>query len=502
MAEISTDRPRRLADFLRENRNHILDRWAKAVEGNGTARTLSRPVLLDHMPQFLDELADFIDGRRAGHLAHIPRDNPQIHAVERLGEGYDLREVVDEYATLRACICDLAVHSRASSLRSIELPLLHQAIDQAISVAVQRYAEARERTLRALYLISSTARAEHDVESLLPKLLDSFLATTATAGSVALSLLDDGKLEVRATAGYAQPEQFAAEVVAHGEKLDRKADQVLYGIPLRLGDRTLGAVVMGSREGHAFSSEDQQLFRTMANRAAELIAHADLDAQRERIMSVLGHDLRNPLGVILISAQSIQRRHGLDDFADRSLTRIAQNARRIERMIRDLLDYTRARLGRQMALSLRLVDLAALCRQAVDDLRVLHPARTVSVDCGDGAVRVEADPDRISQVLGNLVSNALRHGAADGAVTVRLRGAEGGVLLEVHNPGPAIAPELLPRIFDAFQRGVSGGEGLGLGLHIVKRIVEAHGGTVAVRSSDAEGTTFTVRLPAPGAAHG
>src|SRR5260221_13678583 len=103
MAELSTDRPRRLADFLRRNRNRILETWVKEVEAVGAARTLPRPLLLDHMPEFLDELADYVDGVRAGETTELPHNNPQIHAVERLGEGYDLRAVVEEDAGLRAC---------------------------------------------------------------------------------------------------------------------------------------------------------------------------------------------------------------------------------------------------------------------------------------------------------------------------------------------------------------------------------------------------------------
>jgi hypothetical protein len=107
--------------------------------------------------------------------------------MERLELGYDLSEVVIEYAILRRAITDLAVHTEAPSIRSQELPRLHAAIDQAISTSVVRYTEARERTLRALDRISSAALIHHDVEALLPTTLDAFLETTASVDSVALA---------------------------------------------------------------------------------------------------------------------------------------------------------------------------------------------------------------------------------------------------------------------------------------------------------------------------
>src|SRR5436305_7813663 len=197
--------PRRLADFLREHRDEILAHWEQEVRQVGAGRHLDRPMLLDHLPEFIEELADYVGELRTGHEVTPPEDQPQIHALERLEVGYDLAEVVNEYAILRRCITELASRTHTPALRSAELPRLHEAIDQAIATSVVRYTEARERTLRALDRISSAALVHHDVESLLPRTLDAFLGTTAAVDTVALTLREGNVMRVRAAFGYPGP---------------------------------------------------------------------------------------------------------------------------------------------------------------------------------------------------------------------------------------------------------------------------------------------------------
>jgi signal transduction histidine kinase len=526
------EEPQRLGDFLRQHRDEILAAWETAVRKMGAARNLSRPVLLDHMSEFIDDLAIYVAEAREGQDVRPPQENPRIHALERLEVGYNLSEVVEEYAVLRRCIAGMAVRSGAPAIRSAELPLLHEAIDQAISTSVVRYSAARERTLRALDRISSNALAQHDVDSLLPALLDAFLETTASVDSVVLSLREDGSLRVRAAVGYPPPgilglvlppDSFSERVEREGavSLRDASADPMtsrspsyapgthaMYGIPLTAGEEIMGVVVMGSRSTAEFAQEDQLLFRTMVHRAAALIWHARLRAEaekratelraalefRDRMLGVLSHDLRNPLGVILTSAHVLERA-GLEEGPRRSLARVTGSARRIERMIRDLLDYTRTGQGRALPLARRFVDLAALCKQAIDDLQVLHSDRSIRLDV-QGDARAMVDPDRAAQVFSNVVSNAIHYSPKDTPIDVSVREIENGVLFEVHNQGPPIAPGLLPRMFEAFQRGAEGGgEGLGLGLYIVKHLVEAHGGSIGVRSTAGEGTTFSARWP-------
>src|SRR3954467_849177 len=235
--------PRRLADFLRERREEILDHWERQVRSVAAARNLDRPVLLDHLPQFIDDLAEYVGEVRTGVELPPPEELSRIHALERLEVGYDLAEVVAEYGILRRCITELAAHEHAPSLRSAELPRLHQAIDHAIAISVVRYTAARERTLRALDRISSAALVHHDVESLLPRTLDAFLGTTASVDTVLLALGERESMRVSAAVGYpgdspAAPQMRADGFVARVERQrapvfvrDAAADPTLYGAP-------------------------------------------------------------------------------------------------------------------------------------------------------------------------------------------------------------------------------------------------------------------------------
>ncbi len=660
----ASSEPRRLADFLRENREEILLHWENEVRTVGAARALDRPVLIDHMPQFIEDLAEYVDELRTGVEVPPPQEHPRIHALERLEVGYDLAEVVAEYGILRRCITELASHTHTPALRSAELPRLHEAIDQAIATSVVRYTEARERTLRALDRISSAALVHHDVESLLPTTLDAFLGTTASVDTVALALRENGSMRIRAAVGFSEtfpanvetePTGFVARVEAARDAVfvrDAALDpelctapecapgtHALYGVPLTMGDDFLGVAVMGSRSTREFSQEDQFLFRTMVNRLAALIAQARLDAEvarraaelegvldsipeaiyvgdatgikranrtalemlgygnvaelnrdiaalakdihvrsldgapvppeeiafsraltgertvrevivrnrgtgedvivrssaapirlgdrivgavavnsditrrmqeeaqlraalefRNRMLGVLSHDLRNPLGVILGSAKILEQALQLEPAQRAVLRRVIDNAQRIERMVHDLLDYTRTSNGRRLLIAPRETELLALCQQVIDGMQVLYPDRTVQLSCA-GDTRGAFDPDRAAQAIGNLVGNALRYSPPGSTVEVALIGGDAEIVLEVHNEGPPIAPDLLPRLFEAFQRGTHDEPGrragLGLGLYIVQQIVEAHGATLWVRSDAQNGTTFTVRWPRP-----
>jgi len=153
-------------------------------------------------------------------------------------------------------------------------------------------------------------------------------------------------------------------------------------------------------------------------------------------------------------------------------------------------------MDRAMPIERREIDLLEVCKQAIDELQLLNPGRVFRLDC-EGPMGGSFDPDRVARVVGNLVNNALRYGDPNAPIDVSLRRTSAGIMLEVHNQGQPISPELLPHVFEAFQRGPdAGGDGLGLGLFIVKQIVEAHGGSIAVRSTQAEGTTFSVLWPA------
>jgi signal transduction histidine kinase len=234
-------------------------------------------------------------------------------------------------------------------------------------------------------------------------------------------------------------------------------------------------------------------------------ADDDADAIREqlaRIMrthelfaSVLSHDLRNPLQSILTAAELLIRRAPDPKFVT-TATRIVTSGNRMNRMIGQLVDFNRIGATGGPTLDLAAGDMAAIWRQAIDQLAGIGSARVHLERLG--ATAGQWDPDRVAQVAATLLGNALGHGTADGIVTVTVDGtATDDVLISVHNAG-AIPEDLLPKLFEPFQDGdrrAPRGDGLGLGLFISRQIVNAHGGQITVSSTPATGTRFDVRLP-------
>ncbi len=218
----------------------------------------------------------------------------------------------------------------------------------------------------------------------------------------------------------------------------------------------------------------------------------------QQLVGIVSHDLRNPLNAILLGAELLLRRDELDERTIKSISRIRAAADRAGRMIRDLLDFTQARLGGGIPITRTEVDLAVLAAHVVEETGLAWPLREVRLEAVSCLVG-RWDGDRLSQVLTNLLSNALQYSPQGTPVICRVReDGEWGVL-EVHNQGSAIPPEQQARIFEPLQRATGGGDNtarsIGLGLYIVKQLVLAHRGEIALRSLPDEGTTFTLRLP-------
>jgi signal transduction histidine kinase/CheY-like chemotaxis protein len=233
-----------------------------------------------------------------------------------------------------------------------------------------------------------------------------------------------------------------------------------------------------------------------------------IDAERavrfsEAFVGVLGHDLRNPLSAITTAASLIEVRAESEKIA-RPVGRILVSAERMERMISQLLDFTRVRLGRGIPLHREPVDLTELALTVMEELQPLHGHR-IQLEC-IGELAGTWDPDRLTQVLGNLLGNACQHGTEGTPVVLRLDGsARDSVRIEVRNQGVVPAP-LVPVLFeplrltrpDGRQEKREGTSGLGLGLYISQQIAVAHEGTIAVDASATvngdEGTRFVVEL--------
>jgi signal transduction histidine kinase len=218
------------------------------------------------------------------------------------------------------------------------------------------------------------------------------------------------------------------------------------------------------------------------------------DLFRDQFIGVLSHDLRTPLGAIIAGAALLVASEDNPERRGRVVTRIMNSAQRMERMIGDLLDVTRARLGGSITLQRGPADLRQLCEEAIVEIRTGHPEAVVRLQAS-GDLRGEWDVGRLSQVVSNLLGNAIQYGGGT-PITLTDQDKGSSVTLSVHNGGPPIPPDVLPIVFEPLARGHREGAGhsIGLGLFIVRTIVSAHGGEIDVTSSHEHGTTFTARL--------
>lgn len=215
------------------------------------------------------------------------------------------------------------------------------------------------------------------------------------------------------------------------------------------------------------------------------------EQQRERFIAVLGHDLRQPLGTIAMSANVLTDTPATADVTGQA-TRIQRACARMSRLIDDILDFARGRLGAGIPVVPALHDVAEICRAAVDEVTAAHPGHPIELDLR-GDLRGPFDRDRLLQALGNLLTNGIEHGGEPLALRAAETTEGRAVVVEVVSHGPAIPEDLLRQIFDPFAT-TSPRRGLGLGLYIVQQIARAHGG-LCEATSDVQATIFRMRLP-------
>jgi len=235
-----------------------------------------------------------------------------------------------------------------------------------------------------------------------------------------------------------------------------------------------------------------EVLLTLYQRGVELRRITAEARAKDVHMGMLGHDLRNPLSAILVSARIVLMRDMLTPEDRTSVARIARNAERMAALIRDLLDYTRGQSAGGIPIVRQPAHMGEICAAMIEDIALLHPERPIRMSAS-GKLRGSWDRGRVEQAISNLISNALTHGT--GAVNLVVEGRRGEVAISVHNEGAPIPEDQLPHLFDPFSRGETSRLGLGLGLFIVREILRAHGGTVEVTTSVDHGTTFTTRWP-------
>jgi phosphoserine phosphatase RsbU/P len=215
----------------------------------------------------------------------------------------------------------------------------------------------------------------------------------------------------------------------------------------------------------------------------------------EQLVGMVSHDIRNPLSVIHMSAVLLDR--GVPAAQQTQVVgRISRAVKQMQHLISDLLDFSQAKLGRGLSVRKRRCDLQQAIADSVAELAIAFPGSDLRYEGAADAVMLEADPERMVQAVGNLVANAVNHGAKGEPITVRTGTDESVFRVTVHNRGQPIAEELMPKLFEPMVRGAAAGasQGVGLGLFIVREIARGHDGNVTVQSGD-DGTAFTIGLP-------
>lgn len=298
----------RLCDFVRSRQDRIIILWTERVRTLSPVRETAAPAIVDHLPDILARMADFIESVHTGKPVSLA-DGPRAHAVDRLARGFDLSDVVREYSLLRHCILDLWKADIGRTIDVDESQQFDLAIDEALEHSIARFASGRERVLRALNQISDAALGTEDLDEFLQHLLKATLELTESVNTAVVLLRDKDMLRVRAAVGLEEElesgftipigEGFAGTIAATREPLflrhaasdplvkstaiRDKGVRALYGVPLSHGQQVLGVAHIGSRTAFEFSDEDKLLFRTMANRATAVIVQAQLVADRKRV---------------------------------------------------------------------------------------------------------------------------------------------------------------------------------------------------------------------------
>lgn len=501
----------RLVDLLRGQRDALVRRSLSRIRQDpelSRIDPLSEAELVHNFSVLLDELADALAalppsgsgeerGRALGSASLVVE-----HAHRRLRAGGSISNALRELSHLRAAIVDLGFGAGAA-IRSQDAQLFRAMFDEimrSVAAEMERINQAdladRETRLRLATEGAHLGTWDFDPTAntlrwdTLCKAISGFLVDAEVTfdafiervhpedrerihGLVQQALDPAGNGEYRAEYRVVYPEGSERWVAAHGRAFfDARGRAV----------RMLGVVI------------DVTDRKRAEGRLAEELKF------RERFMGILGHDLRNPLTSITLSTAILVARADLPPDVTKSLRRIAASADRMARLVRDLLDVTRIRLGSGIQIVPAPADLQDVCRQIVDELRSAHPLRTILFDAR-GSGRGVWDADRLAQAVSNVLGNALAYSPPDTPVQVSV-GEQGRMLvIAVHNDGPPIPREVMTTLFEPFHRGApapSGSpsaRGLGLGLFICQQIVRAHRGAIEVTSMPDQGTTVTLSLP-------
>ncbi len=525
---------------------------------------VSRSKLVDHVPMFLDEMAAEIARVHEVRMSHEALDTSataRLHGEQRWELGYDLEGLIREHGILRHCILQ-AVKDARGELSIDEVDVLSKCLSVGVAEAATEYVKYRDRQLdeqkesleflaEAGVLLSSSSLDHRSTLSRLTALLVPRLADWCavhldgdSADDMPIAHVDPAKVSVLrdiyryfplpsdATVGHAQvvrtgkpeyvPEvepgffERAAQGPAHLALLRAVNVGSWIVVPLRVQGNTIGALTLAySDSGRRYSPHDLVLAEEIARRAAVAIDNARLYAlsqtERTRVetatrakdefVAMISHELRTPLNAILGWLRLMRGGKMPDAKREHALAVIERNAHAQSQLVGDLLDISRAVTGK-LHINPSRVDLSSIVDSAIEGARPAIDAKRIQleVDVDRESPLVHGDVDRLQQVIGNILANAVKFTPKAGKIRVRLQRVDSDFELTVQDNGEGISESFLPHVFESFRQSDGSSSrshgGLGIGLSIAKHIVELHGGSVRAESEGlGRGATFAVRLP-------
>jgi PAS domain S-box-containing protein len=541
----------RVADELRRSQEELADFFENATVGlhcvapSGIILEVNRAEL---------EMLGYDREEYVGH--NIAEFHADKEAIEGILRHLSSRETLVDYpAKLRAkdgsikdvlvnsnvlCEGDRFIHTRCFTRDITEPKRLEDERNQLLvrERMARSEAERAAEMVRRLQRVTDTALSHLTLDELLTEMLGRLQDLLGADAAAILLVTEDGKyLTGRAAIGLVEEARVrvpmgrgvageiavsrAPVIVDDLSKVELVSSilathaRSLVGAPLIIEDRVIGVIHVETLNPHKFTPDDLNLLQLAADRVALAIEHARLyeaelsarieaetaNRTKDEFLATISHELRSPLNSIL-GWVTLLREGGLsDEAANRALETVERSARAQNRIIGDLLDVSRIING-QLDLNVRTLDLAPVMEAGVEALRPAANAKGIrlqlTMDQKTGPI--VGDSDRLQQVVWNLVSNAIKFTPRNGTVSVRLERVDSHAALTVRDTGVGISPKFLPLVFDRFRQADSSSTrrqgGLGLGLAIVRHLVELHGGGVHAYSEGVgKGATFVVELP-------